>query len=100
MTLGGLSDGQEDVVQLLARIFQMCDVERRGQISIDDLLQLGQSYLGQGTNKVIITLAFKVNNQHPRHAGCISKACLKVLIMSDKFDNLLKMRTLAGCVCL
>lgn len=38
--------------QLLRRVFQMCDVQRRGHISIDDLLELGQSYLGQDT-KVI-----------------------------------------------
>ncbi|XP_046640685.1 rab11 family-interacting protein 4-like isoform X1 [Daphnia pulicaria] len=35
--------------QLLRRVFQMCDVQRRGHISIDDLLELGQSYLGQDT---------------------------------------------------
>lgn len=35
--------------QLLRRVFQMCDVQRRGHISIDDLLELGQSYLGQHT---------------------------------------------------
>ena len=42
--------------QLLRRVFQMCDVQRRGCISIDDLLELGQSYLGQDTKvKIIIT---------------------------------------------
>lgn len=35
--------------QLLRRVFQMCDVHRRGHISVDDLLELGQSYLGQDT---------------------------------------------------
>lgn len=46
------ADERDEVVELLGRIFQMCDVERRGQISIDDLLLLGQQYLGQDTNKV------------------------------------------------
>lgn len=43
--------------QLLRRVFQMCDVQRRGHISIDDLLELGQSYLGQDT-KVFQKLSF------------------------------------------
>jgi hypothetical protein len=44
--------------QLLRRVFQMCDVQRRGHISIDDLLELGQSYLGQDT---------KVNSNFKQH---------------------------------
>jgi Ca2+-binding EF-hand superfamily protein len=47
---------QNDICQLLRRVFQMCDVDNRGQISIDDLITLGQQYLGQDT-KVTHTFA-------------------------------------------
>ena len=42
--------------QLLRRVFQMCDVQRRGHISIDDLLELGQSYLGQDTKVIKLSI--------------------------------------------
>lgn len=42
--------------QLLRRVFQMCDVQRRGHISIDDLLELGQSYLGQDTKVFVYVI--------------------------------------------
>lgn len=44
--------------QLLRRVFQMCDVQRRGHISIDDLLELGQSYLGQDTKVIVYVIVF------------------------------------------
>lgn len=44
--------------QLLRRVFQMCDVQRRGHISIDDLLELGQTYLGQDTKVIHLLLHF------------------------------------------
>ena len=49
-----MKDGDMNHQQLLRRVFQMCDVQRRGYISIDDLLELGQSYLGQDTKVILI----------------------------------------------
>jgi hypothetical protein len=48
---------------LLRRVFQMCDVQRRGHISIDDLLELGQTYLGQDTK---VNCYFELNSGNSR----------------------------------
>ena len=37
---------KSDVGVLLRRVFQMCDVDNRGHISVKELVQLGQHYLG------------------------------------------------------
>ncbi len=39
----------EEILNLMRGVFQMCDVHRSGHITIDDLLTLGQQYLGQDT---------------------------------------------------
>lgn len=36
---------KDDVVGLLQRVFEMCDVNRQGHICIEDLVQLGKQYL-------------------------------------------------------
>ena len=51
-----MKDGGDIHQQLLRRVFQMCDVQRRGHISIDDLLELGQSYLGQDTKVIKLSI--------------------------------------------
>ena len=56
---------QNDICQLLRRVFQMCDVDNRGQISIDDLITLGQQYLGQDTK---VTLRLICMTQTPAKA--------------------------------
>ena len=44
------SEYQSQALQVFRRIFQLCDVDNRGQISVNDIISLGGKYLDQDTH--------------------------------------------------